>query len=422
MILNILNELSADNSKLAKLAILKREFKNELLKKVIVAALNPYVTYYIKKIPDYTAGKCAPDLALSEAIDALGELSSRTVTGQAGINHLGWILQNCSVANAEVIERIIGRDLKCGVDTSPNKIWEGLIPTFDVMLSHKDCSGIRYPAFAQTKMDAARAHVHFDGSRAVAWSRSGKEYHLHGALDYSAKMLMKSGETFDGELIFTNTVGELLDRKTSNGIANKAIKGTLSEEESTRVVFVAWDIVDFSGTIPYVKRWNTMAARVLSHLSKSKIRLCNTVIVANEAAGLAFFEEQRALGEEGTIEKNMDSVWQPKRTKDLGKRKAEEEADLLVVGFNWGEGKFEGQLGSLECETADGLLSVNVSGMDDETRFKHNNLKSWIGKIITVRYNEVITKKSGGQKSLFLPRYIETRFDKSVANLLKDLK
>lgn len=424
-ILNILNELAADNSRLAKEAILKREKDNQLLKEVIVAALDPYINYYQKKIPEYEAGKCFPGLALSEALNELKRLSRREVTGQTAINTLGWILQNCSEADAAVIERVISRDLKCGVSESTvNKIWPGLIPTFDVMTCHKDISGIKYPAFAQTKMDGARCHLFFDGKTAQAFARSGKQFHLHGALDAAASIMMEAGETFDGELLFVDKNGKILDRKTSNGIANKANKGTISEEEAARVVFVAWDIVDFTSKIPYSERLTKLNQRFASAFLaqfKTNIRMVKSVVVNNVEEALAFYDQERADGQEGAILKNMSTLWVAKRSKDQGKMKAEEEADLIVVGFNWGNGKYEGKLGSLICQTRDGKLEVSVSGMPEDIRFSRKP-EDWVGSIVTVRYNEVIKNRNSDTYALFLPRFIEERFDKKVANSFEELK
>jgi hypothetical protein len=44
-----------------------------------------------------------------------------------------------------------------------------------------------------------------------------------------------------------------------------------------------------------------------------------------------------------------------------------------------------------------------------------------VGKIITVKYNEVIESQNG-KKSLYLPIFVEIREDKDVANSLTELK
>ena len=44
-----------------------------------------------------------------------------------------------------------------------------------------------------------------------------------------------------------------------------------------------------------------------------------------------------------------------------------------------------------------------------------------IDKIVEVKYNEVISKKTSDVKSLFLPVFVDVRFDKDIANTLKEL-
>ena len=71
---------------------------------------------------------------------------------------------------------------------------------------------------------------------------------------------------------------------------------------------------------------------------------------------------RRALdnGEEGVIAKNLNSVWEPKRSHHLCKFKAEKTADLIVVDWEGGTGRNQGILGALVCESSDGKIRVNV--------------------------------------------------------------
>lgn len=427
-ILSILDELAADNSRLAKEKILLREKNNVLLQRVIKAALDPYINYWIKKIPEYFL--IEHKISLSEAIDDLRYLADRTYTGNQGISHLRSLLSYCAPEDAIVIERIIGRNLECAVgEPSCNKTWPGLIPTFDVMLAHKDTSGIKYPAYAQVKSDGLRCHVNRTGDTITLWTRNGREIKINNVLYDDGMALIDDGETWDGELVcYNQTTGLPLERKTSNGIVNKGIKDKgMSVEESAMVRFICWDIVDFSSTIPYKNRLNEMFKR-FSRLNGRPAKVIPIVSkeVKTEEEAIEFYNECILNGEEGSIEKNIESVWQPKRTKDLGKRKAEEEADLVIVGIKDGVGtsdKFKNLIGSLECQTSDGLCTVNVSGFDYNTRVDiTNNPKKYLGKICTVKYNQLITDKKTGEYSLFLPRWVELRHDKNIANTLKELK
>jgi DNA ligase-1 len=113
--------------------------------------------------------------------------------------------------------------------------------------------------------------------------------------------------------------------------------------------------------------------------------------------------------------KNGDSPWEDKRSKYQVKMKAELEADLLVESIIEGSGKYEGLVGSLSCTTKDGNLKVNVgSGLSDEDRKK--DPAEYIGKIISVKYNEKIKDKNSEHWSLFLPIFQELRLDKSEAD------
>jgi ATP-dependent DNA ligase len=419
-ILNILNELASDNSRTFKESVLKRERNNDVLKKVFVAALNPYINYYIKKI-NYTPNHIG-SVSLEKALLELNKLSSREVTGNAAREFLNGVLDACTEDDAEVIRRIIERDLKCGINISTvNKIWPGLIPTFAMMLADTDRSKIKFPAYAQIKMDGVRCHLYFDGEHAHAYSRNGKLIDHRGKLDASAKAMMLRGETWDGELVCINADLTYMPRQISNGIINKAIKGTITEKEAETIVFTTWDIVDFSSTIPYERRFERLGNIFsLNGIFAPKFRLIDYRLVSSMEQAEEFFAEALAAGEEGIILKNRYAVWQPKRVKDLCKFKAENEADLRVIGWEYGTGKNSNRLGNLILGTDDGLLEVSVgTGFSDEQRDEFTR-EYMLGKIVTVKYNTKIRDETGGW-SLFLPRFVEIRFDKDEANTLNEI-
>jgi DNA ligase-1 len=127
-----------------------------------------------------------------------------------------------------------------------------------------------------------------------------------------------------------------------------------------------------------------------------------------------------ARGEEGAILKDKSVLWEDTRSKMCIKMKAERDADLLCVGIVPGTGKYEGKIGSLVCQSSDGLVTVNVgSGLSDEDRSQGE--AKYLNKIIEVVYNEKIKSKDGTH-SLFLPRFIAVREDKNTANSFKEIK
>lgn len=426
-ILAILTELANEPSINNKVKILEREKDNELLKRAFIAAYNPMITYGIKQIPTYKHVAHAD--SLSDALSNLQYLADRTYTGNIAVDHLRSQLENTHPDDATVIERIIQRDLRCGTsDSLASRVWEDLVPTFDVMLSHSDISGIKYPAYAQIKSDGARCHMSLRGGKAVAFSRNGKPIELHGMFDAALASIIEEGETLDGELLAFKQ-GKTLDRKTGNGIVNKAVKGTISKEDAECLVLATWDIVDFTSTIPYKDRIHRLNKALIEN-PNTKISVLATTVVNDEQEAYKFYKQCRDNGEEGAMIKNMDAVWQPKRSKDIGKMKAIETADLRIKGWYYGDEnkQFKDGLGGFLCESEDGIVKVRVGGgYSKEFRLQDTSVfDSMVGGVMEVLYNEKIQDKKTKVWSLFLPRVDSDtnwyRIDKNVANTFEELK
>ena len=443
MVSEILADLESDNSRLFKESILEQNKENETLQRVLKAALDPYTQYYQRKIPKYERKEDQPIKSLDWALEGLKTLTSREYTGNAAIEQLRKILSLLTEENAEVIKRVVTKDLKCGVNiATANKIFgKGFIETYPCMLAsafnQKAFEAIKYPALIQTKMDGMRANIIIDSEGIVdVRSRNGKQIELSGHFDEFVKnVFYKSptlasldvfhGAVLDGELLVLDENDlYILDRKTGNGILNKAVKGTITPEETARVRFECWDMIpldDFKAgfcKIPYFDRVDVLRERmegVYNLQDDHIISILQTETVGSYADCEEIFNEALEAGEEGVIVKNGDSPWEDKRSKYQVKMKAELEADLFVEGVVEGTGKYEGLVGSLVCTTKDGNLKVNVgSGLSDEQR--KMNPDDYIGKIVSVKYNEKIKDKNSDYWSLFLPIFQELRLDKTVAD------
>ena len=421
---DIIQELASNNSRNFKIDVLEQHKNNNVLKTAIHKALDPFTLFYIRKIPEYTPSGTG---CIMEAMRELFLLESRQVTGNAGIEHLTQILNNLSPNNAKVIELIIAKDLKCGVSTATaNTVWPGLIKEYPVMLASKmepkTIEKMTWPALAQLKLDGMRFNAIVKEGKVEFRSRNGKEIQLLGHLEDDFKKM--AGEfmdvVFDGELVVSGD-DRLLDRQTGNGILNKAVKGTISDSEASRVRAVVWDYIPYAYFVdgfcpmPYIERLDRIQN------TSDKVQCIHTYNVENIDDANKIFNEFLAKGEEGIVLKSKTHVWEDKRSKWLIKFKAELDCDLKVVDYQEGTGKYAGQLGALVCESADGKLKVNVgSGFNDDQR-KTITKESVEGKIITVKYNARIQNKDGDD-SLFLPIFVEVREDKDQADAIGDIK
>ena len=85
-ILSILEQIGADTKRTHKLRILTLHKENTLLQRVIKLALDPYINFYIKKIPKYTTTPIMDGYEykpLEYALDQLMLLSSHSNHRQA---------------------------------------------------------------------------------------------------------------------------------------------------------------------------------------------------------------------------------------------------------------------------------------------------------------------------------------------------
>lgn len=418
-----LTAVNSNPSRNFKTAELQRHDNDELLREVIRLALDPFTQFYIRKIPAYTTPPATGYnfKTLSWAIDSLFELSSRALTGHAGIDHLKNILSSLTADDAKVIERIIDKSLDCGIHKSTaNAVWPGLVKEYPVMLcspyEQKLVDKIKFPAMVQCKMDGMRFNAVVIDGVVEFKSRNGKELNLLGNLAEEF-IAMSNGIdcVFDGELVLVKD-GVIVDRQTGNGILNKANKGTITSADAAMVNAVIWDVIPYvffiEGHCPvaYSTRFNTLVNTKLP----AKVKLVEYSVVSNMESANEIFAKYLEEGQEGIILKDLNGIWEDKRANHQIKFKGELECDLKIVAVEEGTGKYAGMLGAVVCESADGLVKVNVgSGFSDVQREIY--WEQLIGKIVAVKYNARI-KNRAGEESLFLPIFVELREDKDVAD------
>ena len=428
----ILETLASNNSRLFKIDFLKQHSSNTTLREVVRLALDPFTQFYIRKIPPYQQiGNT--DISLPEALGQLHYLSNRIYTGNKAIGHLQAVLSNLPADKAKVIERVIKKDLKCGVSVATaNEVWPGLIHEYPCML----CSGyeeklvdkIPFPAYVQLKLDGMRFNAIVRSGEVEFRSRNGKEIELLGFLEDEFKTMAGDIDmVFDGELTVVEDLQsyKVLNRQTGNGILNKASKGTISKEEANRVVATVWDAIPYEYfkdgyyNRKYEQRFDYVSA--CTALVGPKVTTVPNIIVHNVDEVNEQFAKYYEAGEEGIILKSTEAPWENKRSKHQIKYKGELECDLVVTGIEEGNGKYQGMVGALLCESSDGVIKVSVgSGLNDTLRSSLSK-EDVIGRVISVKYNARIVNKAGEQ-SLFLPIFIELRLDKDLADSSEVIK
>lgn len=458
-IYEILDTLANTSARNEKIHIIHAEKHNQLLQRTFKFALDPFKVYGIRAVPT-PVYQGTESVTLEDFIDYLPNFVDRSITGHAALTKLDELLSHMSVDDASVAARIIKKDLRCGVQGSTvNKVWPEHIFSYPCLLGKSfDPDTIdkhmTWPAIAQLKLDGLRVNALIKTNaypnQVALFTRSGKPLDIHHMLDQDLLQLHSNermqdsdeqGVMYDGELLVLDKNGNVLPRKAGNGILNKAIKGTISLEEASRVRIQIWDRVPLNefyknkSSEPYQSRFATLledakysgdpADETMKVLAGQgvKYKIVPHRYVDNLEQANEYYHEALSNGEEGIMLKTVTHLWEDKRSNEMIKFKCEKICELKVVDWLEGTGQFAGYLGKLACESDDGLIEVNVgSGFSREFRID-TKPEDIIGKIISVKFNEVIESVGKpGKFSLFLGRYIETREDKYEADDLETVQ
>lgn len=422
----ILESISNVSGKNEKESILSSHKDNQLLQECFRLAYSPTVQFYIKNIRDGWQHFEEYPFVTHDVLDMLTHLSTRQFTGNAAMELLVDTLSAIDYRAAEVVCRIIKKDLRCGVGQSTiNKVWKDLIVTPPrkgaVSMSEKALSKIKYPAAIELKSDGSYCASVCSSDGVTMMSRNGNPITGLTLLESELSNPAFEGFALEGELVYDLTKGT---REFGNGIIGKVIKGTATQEECDGVYYQVWDCIDTNyyqpkGEYPFT---NTERRNLLEIMIQEsgceRIKLIPRTIVNSFDEANSVFEGYVRAGFEGAILKQLNTYWVDNgKPVDCVKMKRKDTADLEIVGMYEGEGKAAGKLGGLLLESDCGDIKVSCgSGFSDEQREIFWNDKNIVGKVVEVEYDSITQDKKTGQHSLFLPIFKGIRVDKMVAD------
>jgi DNA ligase-1 len=414
----IIQELEADNSRLAKEAIIEREKDNAELLEGFHMALSPYITYGVKKVPKFSGpdGQGLPWAAFKELCNLL---ATRQLTGDDARSAIELALSASTEAQwNDWYRRILIKDLRCGVsEKTVNKIVKGAIPVFECMLAHdganheKKIKGVK---LLEPKLDGVRCItvLNYETRTVVQYTRNGKVLenfsHIADALLANIDDFGRSF-VFDGEVVSSSfqTLMKQVHRK--------------DDVQATDARLMLFDVLPLS---EFQKGKSVMGQRRRSALLKTFkpfFDKCGNVDVieqtevdldgfVGEMQFKQFNKDAIEAGFEGIMIKDPDAVYECKRSVSWLKQKPFIEVSLTVLETEEGTGRNVGKMGALVCEgTEDGkLIKVNVgSGFTDEDRDDFWNCRV-DGQVVEVRA-DAITQNQDGTYSLRFPRFLRFR-------------
>ena len=432
---SILAELAATRSLKEKEAILRANADNDGLKQVFQVAYSKELNFFIRGMKSMYKDSVGLRPLGDSINDLVENIASRRFTGDDAKSYMEQLVGLC--AEPGTLLRVINRDLECGIQTTlTNKVWKDLItePPYQSYTLFKEdlLRKFNYKgAFSDEKMDGLYADIMVWPEQVIYRSRSGKELNFRAPADVEKK-LMEAAES-RGAFV-AHGEGLVIDDTAPNGFMERAEgNGYLNQDpediDRDRVCLVIWDIVTMEEYIARKSKTDYVERREEADLLVKEVDLPYSfrMVIGRKINSLKeaidHFIEMRKQKKEGTVLKEAKMPWGDNKTKKGVKLKNEFDVDLVVVGVTPHK-KDPTLVGSLICQTRDGLLEVGVgSGLTDALRKKPGEY--FMGQIITIKANDITKSETKELQSLFLPRlnykFVEIRMDKTVANSLEEV-
>jgi DNA ligase-1 len=424
----VIRELEADNSRLAKeaiIAVIAAQGHNEFFEGCRLA-LDPMITFGLKQVPEKkdTSGN---GLGRELFLELCTQLSSRIVTG----NNARDLVQR-AMAMATPAEwnswcrRILIKDLRCGVsEKTINKVVEKInadyiVPTFACQLAHDSANHegkLAGKKLVEVKLDGVRViTVVWPDGRVLQFSRNGKEL---VNFEHIKEELALNANTFTEPMVLD---GEVMSSSFQDLMKQVHRKDNVAASDAVLWLFDILPLRTFElGIFNMIQRdrsdWLHNWYDNNLNKSMSYIRCLDQAIVdLDTAEGQKLFRmyNKSAIENkyEGIMIKDPAAPYECKRSTAWLKLKPFIEVSLEVVDLEEGTGRNAGRLGAIICEgEEDGRrIRVNVgSGFSDSDRDSFWKASDQLfGNVVEVRA-DAVTQNQDGTYSLRFPRFLRFR-------------
>ena len=420
----IIKEIESNNSRLFKEEIIRREIENDNTNFFTGCrmALDPLITYGVKQVPEAEAN--GPGLSFGQFVDLATELRDRTLTGHDARDAILEAMNQSTTDDWNYwYRRILIKDLKCGMSektinsvVKKTKREEFKIPVFTCMLAHDSANHEKKmigKKFLDFKLDGVRVIAIKLNGICTLYSRNGKQFHNFSNIEKELQNKLgeqskQAGIVIDGEIVSSSF--QKLMRQVHR-------KDNVQADDTEFFVFDTLPLAEFQAG----KSTKTCRERHQQLLDIFGNEGMGDVIVVEKKEvdldtdeGQKTFKEYNKMaldrGLEGIMIKDVDALYECKRSHFMLKAKPFIEVTLTVTATEEGTGRNVGKLGALICEGVDDGKSIKVnvgSGLSDEQResFWHHK-DDIIDQLVEVRA-DAITKNQDSidEYSLRFPRF-----------------
>jgi DNA ligase-1 len=428
-----IEKATGNGSQKTKQDLIKNNYSKEL-EYLLKVALDPFLTTKLHKLPALEEPPYQLDGDISERFK---DLTSKLFNAPAANDKLreeAFEIVNCyplTFEERKILGKVLTKRLNIGIGAKLiNKSFgKEVIPDPSLMLALDDEDEIKKwgSIICEEKYDGVRVIAFVSGNEVKFYTRAFNEIpnnYLEKISEECLALIKNSG--LQGEWFFD---GELTDlnRKSVSGKVTQMLKGKPMNSIGDDLIYNVFDLEDADtlksgkGIIPFDVRRSTLEG-VFNTYKTSSLVLADSFLTKEKEDIYAYYNKIVANGGEGVILKNPEHVYECKRSKNWIKLKEVNDCDLIITGWYPGEGKREGFIGGFYCEDKSGTIKVKVGAgfTDKDLENLSKDPDSLAGSICAIQYNVIISDKNDNW-SLFLPRFIEIRNDKDVADDMSSL-
>jgi DNA ligase-1 len=264
-------------------------------------------------------------------------------------------------------------------DIKEIKYFPMLAHTYEPNTDKKKKNDIVFPCYVQPKLDGLRCIIYKKEGIIKCQSRTGTYFETMNHIIEELKTLFSKDEklVLDGEL-YTN---DFSFEELSGLIKKKKITDT-DKEKLKNVKYHVYDIINNK---IYEDRHND----IIKLINNYKYTLCVPTYKAEKDNFKSFFSTFIENGYEGIMLRNINGLYSCNfRSHDLQKYKEFKEGEYEIVGFKEGDGRDKGTVIWI-CKTENKEFSVRPKGSIEIRKEFFNNAKNYVGKYLTVIYQEL---------------------------------
>jgi DNA ligase-1 len=426
---DIIAELEADNSRLAKEAILKSAMEQGLDEffQGLKMALDKLYTFGVKQVPEKTEAG-GQGLSWTNFLQLAESLYRRELTGHAARDAIKLCMDTATQEQWNGwYRRILIKDMRAGFgEKSVNSVAKKLkkpeysVPVFECMLAHDGANHeakITGKKLVEPKLDGVRVLtvIDYESRTVTMYTRNGKEL---ANFPHIIKAFEDNLDNFARSYVFD---GEVVSKSFQDLMTQVHRKSDVKADDARLALFDILPLVEFKrGESIMGQRRRT--AFLKENFSKIFADSGCIELVPQKEFDLDVFTDEiefrdynRAMvaaGYEGIMIKDPDGKWEGKRSVAWLKQKPFIEVSLSVTAVEEGTGRNLGKLGALVCEGVDDSKSITVnvgSGLTDSQRAEFwADTASLIGQVVEVRA-DAVTQNQDGTYSLRFPRFMRFR-------------